>query len=334
MLFRWMPVPGTTTPLPEPSDADSDAALPCASTTEMCVVPDSIRFVTPPRCSARTNAPPRAASCASIASAIASGVGSASPSARRPSATSNPPARRRRVRAELVPAVLDGKRPAPHDAVALEILERQRAPARLHVLDDRARELAAVQRSRTLRRRSARASPRAPAPRTARPAASARPPYIASPSGECRSSPSRIRCRYPCVGVSSTPSRASRAAGATSSAHGTVPQRRCAASRPSAVPGTATAAAPVRKSCCVSPSKSTASSSSSPVACAAAGTETKKSSSRVFPSRASWTSMNPPPPGPVSGLSHTHDVNAAATHASTAFPPSRSTLAPAAAVSG
>ncbi|HJX46584.1 MAG TPA: gamma-glutamyltransferase, partial [Gaiellaceae bacterium] len=54
-----------------------------------------------------------------------------------------------------------------------------------------------------------------------------------------------------------------------------------------AVPGTATAAAPVQKCCCVSPSKSTTSSSSSPAACAAAGTETKKSSSRVFPSRAS-----------------------------------------------
>ncbi len=44
--------------------------------------------------------------------------------------------------------------------------------------------------------------------------------------------------------------------------------------------------------------------------------------------------MNPPPPGPVSGLSQTHDVNAAATHASTAEPPALSTLAPASAVSG
>ena len=48
MLFRWMPVPGTTTPLPEPSDADSDAALPAASTTEMCVVPDSTLCASPP----------------------------------------------------------------------------------------------------------------------------------------------------------------------------------------------------------------------------------------------------------------------------------------------
>ena len=28
MLFRWMPVPGTITPEPEPVDAVSDAALP------------------------------------------------------------------------------------------------------------------------------------------------------------------------------------------------------------------------------------------------------------------------------------------------------------------
>ena len=38
MLFRWMPVPGTTTPEPEPVEAVQDAALPSASTTEICVV--------------------------------------------------------------------------------------------------------------------------------------------------------------------------------------------------------------------------------------------------------------------------------------------------------
>ena len=145
--------------------------------------------------------------------------------------------------------------------------------------------------------------------------------------------PVEISCRYPCIGVSSKPSRASAAAGAASSAHGTRPHRRCAASRPSAVPGTATAAAPVRKSCCVSPSKSTASSNSEPTG-AARGTATKKSSTTVRPLSASCTSMNPPPPGPVSGLSHTHDTNAAATHASTAEPPASSTRAPACAVNG
>ena len=43
MLFIWMPVPGTITPEPEPVDADSEAALPEASTTEMCVVPPGER---------------------------------------------------------------------------------------------------------------------------------------------------------------------------------------------------------------------------------------------------------------------------------------------------
>src|ERR1700681_1977886 len=44
--------------------------------------------------------------------------------------------------------------------------------------------------------------------------------------------------------------------------------------------------------------------------------------------------MNPPEPGPVSGLSVTAAANAAATQASTAFPPASSTCAPACTVSG
>ena len=44
MLFRWMPVPGTTTPLPEPSDADSDAALPEAIATPAAgAAPERVR---------------------------------------------------------------------------------------------------------------------------------------------------------------------------------------------------------------------------------------------------------------------------------------------------
>jgi hypothetical protein len=43
--------------------------------------------------------------------------------------------------------------------------------------------------------------------------------------------------------------------------------------------------------------------------------------------------MKPPAPGPVSGLSATQDMNAAAMHASTAFPPSARIRAPASAVS-
>src|SRR5215207_6464313 len=44
--------------------------------------------------------------------------------------------------------------------------------------------------------------------------------------------------------------------------------------------------------------------------------------------------MNPPAPGPVSGLSVTHETTPAAMHASTAFPPSARMRAPACAVSG
>src|ERR1700688_2074568 len=44
--------------------------------------------------------------------------------------------------------------------------------------------------------------------------------------------------------------------------------------------------------------------------------------------------MNPPAPNPVSGLSTANDASTAQTAASTALPPSRSTCAPASAVSG
>src|SRR5712691_1877919 len=44
--------------------------------------------------------------------------------------------------------------------------------------------------------------------------------------------------------------------------------------------------------------------------------------------------MNPPEPGPVSGLSATQETNAAATAASMAFPPSARMRAPASAVRG
>src|SRR3954463_2964287 len=63
------------------------------------------------------------------------------------------------------------------------------------------------------------------------------------------------------------------------------------------------------------------------------GAATKKSSRWSSPP-AVCTSMNPPAPGPVSGDSVTNDMRTHATAASTAFPPSRSTSAPAWAVSG
>src|SRR5262249_29338526 len=64
------------------------------------------------------------------------------------------------------------------------------------------------------------------------------------------------------------------------------------------------------------------------------GKATKKSRSRSVWSDARCTSMKPPAPGPVSGLSATHETKAAAMHASTALPPSARISAPACAVSG
>ena len=63
------------------------------------------------------------------------------------------------------------------------------------------------------------------------------------------------------------------------------------------------------------------------------GAATKKSSRWSSPP-AVWTSMKPPAPGPVNGDSATHDISTAATAASTALPPARSTSAPARAVTG
>src|SRR5215211_7077686 len=63
------------------------------------------------------------------------------------------------------------------------------------------------------------------------------------------------------------------------------------------------------------------------------GAATKKSSRWVPPSGV-WTSMKPPAPGPVRGDSATNDIRTAATAASTALPPARSTSAPACAVTG
>src|SRR4051812_32387721 len=63
------------------------------------------------------------------------------------------------------------------------------------------------------------------------------------------------------------------------------------------------------------------------------GASTKKSS-RVGSSPAPATRRYPPAPAPVRSGSATHDASTAATAASTAFPPSRSTRAPAAALIG
>src|SRR5256885_13016675 len=148
---------------------------------------------------------------------------------------------------------------------------------------------------------------------------------------------SRIACRYACPLFSWTPFRARSTAGPKSSRHGSVPKERCACSKPTAAPGTAQEAAPMWKAWVEPPLKSTSTRSiSASLLCSSPrpGTETKKSKTRVDRSRARWTSMKPPEPGPVSGLSATQETSAAPTAASTAFPPAASTSAPACAVSG
>jgi hypothetical protein len=92
MLFRWKPVPGTITPDPDPLDAVNEAALPLASTAEMCVVPgaptgsglpasrasiratapsmsERRRLASPPRYRSLRKLPPRARVCSRITSA-------------------------------------------------------------------------------------------------------------------------------------------------------------------------------------------------------------------------------------------------------------------------
>ena len=98
------------------------------------------------------------------------------------------------------------------------------------------------------------------------------------------------------------------------------------------LPGTAHEPGPTRKTWVCEPSKTivtSVGSSRMPL-----GTVAKKSRTRVRRSRAVWTSMKPPPPGPVSGLSVAHEAKPAATQASTAFPPRSRTRDPTSAVSG
>ena len=140
-----------------------------------------------------------------------------------------------------------------------------------------------------------------------------------------------------CAGVISTPARANSIAGSASSRQGSLPKRRCTSWSPFAAPGTAQEAPPTEKFCQESGSNSTVISS----ICASAlrpkpspGTQVKKSARRVTPRSASCTSRKPPAPGPASMLSVTQEAKAAATQASTADPPSASTLAPASAVRG
>src|SRR5262249_3216362 len=149
---------------------------------------------------------------------------------------------------------------------------------------------------------------------------------------------SRIAWRCACGPVSSTPPRASSIAGWITSSHGTRPYSACSAARPAVAPGTAQDGSPIRKTCVVPvspPNPTSTACISAPDADARPrpGVATKKSATRGVRPSAGWTSAKPPAPGPVSGLSAAQAAKAAATHASTAFPPSLRMRAPASAVS-
>ena len=140
----------------------------------------------------------------------------------------------------------------------------------------------------------------------------------------------RISITYAWAGVTSTPPRASRAAGLTKSASGTRPKRADASHTPAGIPYVPTDAAPMLNTWIASPNETVIGISSSRASESAPrpGASTKKSSSTGARSGAT-TSMYPPAPNPVSSDSHTNDASIAPTAASTALPPSRSTSAPA-----
>ena len=114
--------------------------------------------------------------------------------------------------------------------------------------------------------------------------------------------------------VPAVPSRARRAPRARRRQPGRRGRPGSCARRTIASTGTASAARPGRQPC--------------------PGTAAKKSSRPSILPFARWTSMKPPPPGPVSGLSATQETKAAAMQPSTALPPSARIRAPASAVSG
>ena len=182
MLFRWMPVPGTITPEPEPVDDESDAAVPSESTTDTWVVPAGAGSTSPGApASIRAEAacdplageqPPRepAAVQAAREALFAHArllahhlderrdrLGAArravpGPREQRQAVGDQDPARRRRrIRDHLVPEIADAHRAAPGDAVVREIALGDRAAALAHRAHDRPRELAAIERRRALR---------------------------------------------------------------------------------------------------------------------------------------------------------------------------------------
>ena len=378
MLFRWIPVPGTMTPEPEPVEHVSAAAFPAASTTEMCVVPpygrglgDARRPRGDPRHARPRGARRRAAPAPARRGGDLRGTGRRAhasarasprpaPRPHRRGAVVRPRARQaleqrqavedqnaagrgRRVRDDLVPAVPHAQRPPPDDAIGREILRasgcrRRRATVRTIA----SRELAAVQRRGALARRSARAC------RRDRVAGARRPRRAVSRRARCRGGGPRR-----CAAGSGRGSRADEPGAAS-------PRRRHARARPPGRAARATAAPRTRGAAPRAPPprperRTTARRSERPASPARRLRTRRRSRASRRPGAGSC-----PVPGrrdeevrePLrSAVGRVHEretarsrpgqralgdpgANAAATHASTAFPPSSSTRAPACVVSG
>ena len=219
-------------------------------------------------------------------------------------------------------------------AIRRQILQAQRSPSPLHVLDHRARQLARCTAPPPPPHRGARSSCPSSGTANSSPAVMRPAPVHRVALRRVPQQPVQDPVQIRRAAVSSTPSRASAAAGAASSAHGTVPQRRCAVSRPEhrARHRHRRRARPeVLLRVAVEVHRQLQQLRRRPRSRRHGDEEVQQPR---LPVPRVVDEHEPAPAGPVSGLSQTHEVKAAAMHASTAFPPASSTLAPASAVNG
>ena len=238
MLFRCTPVPGTTTPEHDPFEQVTEHAQPSRSSTATWVVDPSgerrarNRLTNSGSSSPSRNSGVRSACVRSIASTTcatsAGGRARFRVEQRERVGDQDPAGRRRRVRDHLPPAIrhpdrVRGRRP-----------RRRRDPSAVtHAAARRRASRRSPPRRRPCRtappprRPAARARRRAPAGGRRRRLAATRPSGAnsAAHSGVEVTIPARISITYACGPLSSTPSRASFAAGATSSASGIRPNR-------------------------------------------------------------------------------------------------------------
>ena len=231
--------------------------------------------------------------------------------ARRSSARARSPRSRRGPRARSEPP--RARQPVAHRRRDVAAVERLGALARRAAAARRPARGCAAARPRAARARRAPTAPRTPASRSA------------GRRGSPRRRPARRSARRP--------SRASCAAGAASSSSGIVPQRSIASHTPAGVPYTPQEAGPMWNTCSASPKDTSIACSSAarppsrrPRAAWAPATKKSSSAGSLPPAGDEHVAAGAEPRQQRLG---TNDVSIAATAASTALPPSRSTRAPA-----